>query len=144
MHCASYTAHKSHIIRLITLHAFQEHGIVWTREKSLMVFRSWIIIVIYILLIAKFWCTNHPLQKTFIEGEKAITDCKHEALYSMIQIETFKAMSGEHLSCCCFETARFFHKLYIKFSHTLETFYLSGCFKCFLENPCFQLPQNVP
>lgn len=112
MHCASYTAHKSHRIRLITLHAFQEHGIVWTRERSLMVFRSWIIIVIYILLIAKFWCTNHPLQK----GD--------EALYSMIQIVTFKAMSGEHFEVMFFWNCTIFPQIILSVSYkTLASSY---------------------
>ena len=62
-----------------------------------------------------------------------------------MQIIIFKTTTqGTFRKSVSLKIAWFFHKLYNKLFHSLETFYPYFFFKSGFKNLCFQLPQIVP
>ena len=72
----------------------------------------------------------------YLKGKKDKAKSVHEARYSRMQIMTLKGTTrGKCFESMSFQFAWFSLKLRIKLYRTLETFYLSSFYKCYLKKP---------
>ena len=70
----------------------------------------------------------------YLKGKKDKAKSVHEARYSRMQIMTLKGTTrGKCFESMSFQFAWFSLKLRIKLYHTLETFYLSSFYECYLK-----------